>query len=493
MAPKPIVGIWQGEPSYNSDPPFHPHEPYPEYPSEDLSEKINPAYEGVRESMYLLGLDRKHFGSAAWNPLGELVEPGNVVTIKPNFVVSRHRKGGDLFSIVTHPSIIRAVIDYVYLALQGNGKIIIADSPQMDCDFRSLLEQTQLARISGYYQAVKGFPIEILDLREFWLETRDDDDEAYQDNRHFLKGDPLGDVCVNLGRESMLSTLENWNNLYGADYNRSETIAFHHEGTHKYFISRTILESDVVISVPKLKVHKKVGVTLNCKGLVGITTNKNCLIHYRLGSPHEGGDQYPDHALTRRERVIIKLQRFVYDGILARKSENLDRLFKVLLKLYRFAIKPFLGSVSSRNRILDGGNWHGNDSAWRMVVDLVRIAQYSDTHGRLHSEPQRKMFSFVDGIIGGDGDGPLAPDRKESGVVLAGEDILAVDRAAVRLMGFDWRRISYLKELNAQQTTIPSMRIEIRSNTRRIMNMEKTTNPILGFNPHPGWKGQVEI
>ena len=72
---------------------------------------------------------------------------GDKVVVKPNFVLSRHSRGGDLFSIITHPSVLRAVIDYVYKALEGEGSIIIADAPQMDCNFQELMKATQLAGI----------------------------------------------------------------------------------------------------------------------------------------------------------------------------------------------------------------------------------------------------------------------------------------------------------------------------------------------------------
>lgn len=61
----------------------------------------------------------------------------------------------------------------------------------------------------------------------------------------------------------------------------------------------------VFISVPKLKVHKKVRVILNTTGLVGINTNKNYLIHYTLGTPEEGGDQFPSKVLSLREELIV--------------------------------------------------------------------------------------------------------------------------------------------------------------------------------------------
>ena len=41
--------------------------------------------------------------------------------------------------------------------------------------------------------------------------------------------------------------------------NRSETIRHHHDDVQEYMISQTVLSSDVIISMPKLKVHKKTG------------------------------------------------------------------------------------------------------------------------------------------------------------------------------------------------------------------------------------------
>ena len=119
--------------------------------------------------------------------------------------------------------------------------------------------------------------MDVLDLRKYWSRWK-----------HFpsllepLSGDPEGALTVNLGRRSALYGKPHPEKLYGAVYRRSETIEHHQGECHEYEVSRTIMNADVVISVPKLKVHKKVGVTLNVKGLVGINTNKNYLVHYSL-------------------------------------------------------------------------------------------------------------------------------------------------------------------------------------------------------------------
>src|SRR5262249_2514797 len=91
------------------------------------------------------------------------------------------------------------------------------------------------------------------------------------------------------------------------------------------------------------------------------------------------------------------------------------------------------------------GNWHGNDTVWRMVHDLNRILLYSDDEGNMEGHPVRGFFSFVDGIVGGEGNGPLDASPREAGVVIAGANAVAVDLACARLMGFDGEKIPMLR------------------------------------------------
>ena len=57
----------------------------------------------------------------------------------------------------------------------------------------------------------------------------------------------------------------------------------HGRGRHQYLIAREVIEADVVINVPKLKTHRKAGITGALKNLVGINGNKDYLPHHRLG------------------------------------------------------------------------------------------------------------------------------------------------------------------------------------------------------------------
>jgi uncharacterized protein (DUF362 family) len=484
------------EARYPDGAPFHPSEAYPEYPFPgEISTEENLVYEGVRRLFRALGLDGGRFGTAEWNPLGGLITPGMHVVLKPNFVRSRHRDGKDLFSIVTHGSVIRAVADYAWIALRGEGRITIADAPQYDCDFEELTDALGLDRLVGFYAGARGPKphVTLRDLRAYWSR-----------GRHFpsmsipLPGDPEGTVTVDLGRRSALHGRPGADRLYGAVYHRKETSAHHSGERQEYALSRTVMGADVVISIPKMKVHKKVGVTLNAKGLVGIATNKNFLVHYTLRPPSGGGDQYPDGHFGPLEERLIRIERWMYDRFLAPRRRPLEYLHRSIYALHGALLKPLGIRVRPEKRLLDAGNWHGNDSAWRMTADLLHAFTFADADGMLHERPQRRVFSVVDGVVGGEGPGPLTPDPKPAGVLLAGENLLAVDLVATRLMGFDPMRLAlYRHALNGGPdygVKSPADEIEVVCPTDRAKEacLEVDGDPFLGFRPHPGWVGHVE-
>jgi uncharacterized protein (DUF362 family) len=449
-------------------------------------------YEGVRRLLSAIGLDAGNYGTTQWNPLGSIIEPGMSVVIKPNLVVSRHKEGKDLFAAITHASVLRAIADYSWIALRGDGRIVFADAPQYDCNFQELLRATGLEEVCDFYSPWRGPTVGVCDLRTYW-----------SNDRHFpsmvrpLPGDPEGNLVINLGRRSALYGRAS-EKLYGAVYHRQELIAHHRDERHEYQVAGTVMKADVVVSVPKLKVHKKVGVTLNAKGLVGITTNKNHLVHYTLSSPKEGGDQYPDGHLSPMEEWLIKTERWMYDHLLARRSRPLEYLHRSAYWLHGKLLKPFGIAVPLEKRLLDAGNWWGNDSAWRMVVDLLHVFYYADREGEFHDTPQRKMFTFIDGVIGGENVGPLVPDPKPAGVLLAGENLLAADIVATRLMGFDpmkMRLYSFLLKDSHEDYGIRDFgEIEVvASPAEWSACLADRESRFLHFKPHPGWIGHIEM
>jgi hypothetical protein len=88
-------------------------------------------------------------------------------------------------------------------------------------------------------------------------------------------------------------------------------------------------------------------------------------------------------------------------------------------------------------KVVRSGNWHGNDTCWRMALDLARILHYADRDGVLRDAPQRRHLALVDGVVGGEGDGPLAPIPVRAGTLILADDVALADRVACRLMGYD--------------------------------------------------------
>ena len=78
---------------YFVSPTFRPTTGYPEYPFEEIDSGTNAVYDMVRSVFHRMALDEDNYGTADWNPLKTLIEPGNTVLIKPNFVMDHNPSG----------------------------------------------------------------------------------------------------------------------------------------------------------------------------------------------------------------------------------------------------------------------------------------------------------------------------------------------------------------------------------------------------------------
>lgn len=339
-------------------------------------QQVNAAMDTI---MLSLGLDPD-------NPFKDIVKPGMRVFIKPNWVASRWRQScphrDDLYCVITHPAVIEAVADRVAKALHGEGEIIIADNPSIDAVFEELMQFTGIRRLQDKYTV----PCRIYDLRP--LVCKDLKDYGQRDKMAPQPGDPLGEVQVNLGKDSLLHDVDS--TLFRGVFNeREETVAAHTGDNQLYTFSRSLYDADVYISIPKLKTHQKVGATLNLKGLVGSITQKNQLVHWRVGTPETGGDEYPD--------------RRAYEA-------------------------------AQHAKVTHRGAHPCNDTIWRMVADLYQALLTKE----------RRYFTIIDGIMAGEGHGPFCPTSKHANTLIGGCDLLHTDIAAVRYMGFDPTKIKYL-------------------------------------------------
>jgi hypothetical protein len=146
-------------------------------------------------------------------------------------------------------------------------------------------------------------------------------------------------------------------------------------------------------------------------------------------------------------------------------------------------------------KVVRSGNWHGNDTCWRMVLDLNKCLFFFDGTGSRRKKPITYL-AVVDGIIGGEGNGPMAPDAVHSGVIIAGTHPAAVDLAAAQVMGFDWQRIRMLKNCFAMRelsfVDFAPEEIEVRSNREAWRGRVEEMDDLLAFRPHFGWTGAIE-
>lgn len=474
---------------YPSEAPYSPGSIYPEYPFSHcgLMEEANEVYEGVRDALYLLRLDKDHYDKRNWNPLGDIIRSGNTVVIKPNFVRDfRETHAGHEDCLITNGAIIRAALDYVYIALKGEGRIIIADAPQNDANFERICQIAGLEELKDFYCREADFGIEVFDLRPEAAKKVDGVIVGHER----LSGDPAGYVKVDLGQHSMFAEIEpQCHLLYGSEYDTREIRSHHTGGVHEYLISKTILEADCIINLPKLKTHKKTGMTVCLKNLVGINGNKNRLPHHRLGAPAQGGDQFADDSLKRRiEQKTMECFRRLFP--------LLGPARKILAKPLKAAGQNIFGDTNTDT--IRSGNWYGNDTTWRMVIDLNRILMYVDKNGHLQDRPVRNIFNIVDSIVGGEGNGPLDPTPKPAGIVLAGINPVAVDLACARLMGFDYMRLPLLwRALGNHSMPIARFdydEVTCRSNEQHYdRSLDKVNGKSLSFRPHFGWRDQIEI
>ena len=429
-----------------------------------------------------LGLDAARAGRDDWDPLGDLVGSGQRVLIKPNLVLDAHPRGGDLFALIAHGSVVRALLDHAARALQGRGAVWVGDSPIQTTDFARAAQASGLQAVcDDARRRYPGLDIRLVDFRRV-VSTRDQRGHiaAWRE----APGDPAGYVEFDLAGDSALVPLgADARRFRVSNYEASDTAQYHRGDAHRYVIARSVIDADLIISVPKLKTHCKVGVTLGLKNFVGTVGRKQCLAHHREGGAAQGGDEYPGRSALKQWSE--RLERRIDGAPAGMRREALKLAYRAVERAIRMlGVDP----------VRDGG-WYGNDTCWRMTADLVRIASYGAADGTLAASPRRSILTIVDGIIGGEGEGPLEAVARPAGLIAGGLDPLRVDRAAARYMGFDPDRIPLLRDVASVRrwplaSAGPS---EIIFNGRSVPEAQLDALRMgPAFAPPMGWAGHME-
>jgi len=399
------------------------------------------------------------------------------VVIKPNWVCSDTQ---NTQAVTTNASLIRPIIDYLLLAFGEECSITIGDVPLQSCNLDEVWLQTGVSSLKDYYQPLK-LNVNFVDLRR---ERSHIDSQGFVFRREPLQGDKNGYISVHLRNQSFLEEICGANPIFSVnDYEPGTTNCYHLRGQHSYFVPASILDCDLFVNLPKLKTHCKAGLTVSMKNLIGINADKAWIPHFRVGAPINGGDEYPnDMSFIQNLKAGIR--------------RNLQGRSRILYHLGASLWKVFKNQAETKwkHRLLGGGAWAGNDTIWRSILDLVTVITFADRYGKMHSTPQRAQICIVDGIVSGEGNGPLTPSPKSAGAVICSSDPVSSDWVACELAGFNFQMIPLMRHASRlhqfSETIFPSSPEALRLSgiwPHGIGNIRNVPN--LRFSPPDGWEG----
>ena len=345
----------------------------------------------------------------------DAVTSARSVVLKPNWVHHENPLGHDARSLVTQTEVIEAVAAAVATRLQAGARVLIADAPVQSCRFDALLRVNRvneaLARLCARFP---GVTFETADWRLVHATSR----LSWRATERVTEWDEREFTLVDLGARSFLEPVSDRANRFRVTgYAPSAMRARHGPGQHQYLVARRALEADVFINLPKLKTHIKAGITGALKNLVGINGHKEFLPHHVTGGPESGGDSHRGDALRER------FERY-YDF----HFEKLARLPRPFISVLSRALGA--ADLLTEERGGNFGSWPGNDTVWRMTLDLNHLLYaWAPRH-----PPQ--VFTVVDAITVGQGNGPLRPTPAHLGVLLAGRNPATLDAVGAAMLGF---------------------------------------------------------
>jgi uncharacterized protein (DUF362 family) len=350
---------------------------------------------------------------------GGVIPDSAKVVVKPNWVMHENQGPWGIEPLLTHASVVATVVEGVLQARPSS--VILGDAPLQSCDFDRLLDETGIgwwaARLADRDPRFAG-------VRDF-RRTRC----VYENGVRRAEEDllPLDQfVLFDLAHESLLEPVTTERAAFRVtQYDPAKLANTHSRGRHQYLVARAILEADVVVNLPKLKTHKKAGLTCALKNLIGINGNKEFLPHHRIGGSNDGGDCYPGSSRVKRALELA------YDRLNTSAPGASGRGWSAATRvLHRVA-------AMQGDTLGVEGSWSGNDTIWRTCLDLNRILLYGRVDGSMADDPQRRVVNIVDAIVAGHGDGPLAPRPAPMGILFAGCNSAAVDRVGAALLGYD--------------------------------------------------------
>jgi uncharacterized protein (DUF362 family) len=412
------------------------------------------------------------------------------IVLKPNWVLHETDPAFPIRALVTDARLIEAVVEACLELFPQAQSILVGDCPLQSADWPRLCQQSGLNPVMERLTQAGGGRVAFRDLRKDVFQHQAGNFLTPAQTEH---GDPGGYCEVELGQTSHLEPISDQAGRFGVnDYSAAVTRSNHRAGSHRYLVGRSILEADLFINLPKWKCHSKSGLTGALKNLVGINGDKACLPHFRRGAPRWGGDEYGDEgrwlywAQTTLRAIVQKRSRLAY-RLLKPGWEFLKRWRGLETRLADPAIQP-------KRFYAAGGAWPGNQTLWRTIYDLNRVIQCADARGRLQPAPGRRCFSIMDGLISGEGNGPLQPLPRQTDCLFFGEDPFAMDTALAWFMGFDPAKIPILSQRASYQGPfwgdfdLNQLVVEIEGQPIRLVESPINHH----FVPPPNWRNHIE-
>jgi len=338
------------------------YDPKADYPAASpFDPQDNSVYPLVRRAVAALGLGTPD------NPLKGFIGQGQRVLIKPNL------EGAGQFQC-THPSVVRAVIDLA--AQAGAAEIIVADCSPCLCT-------KQAIEGSGYIKMIDELNARRPPCR---LILRNLDGTAWS----WVDTGPASAYPPGKFTDADLATSEGDNTYH-------QQTDSHGRNPHGRLLNQnavfdSLFNADVIINVPRLKVHGMIINTLAIKNFVGVTVSST------TGT---------------------------------KAAEN----------TYRIA---HYGTAKGPKHMVQG---FGNDILWRELANVWRAVIYWKD-GTMHPTPQRKMLCVLDAVCAGNGSHGNGP-KVQPGYVLASVDPIAIDAVGSRLMRYDFRQVPIINNAPA--------------------------------------------
>jgi uncharacterized protein (DUF362 family) len=370
-------------------------------------------------------------GTNPENPFQEYLGKGDTAVIKPNWVLERNYSGSSIECLITHSSLIQCVMEWCAIAMDGEGRVIVGDCPIQGCNFDALLQANGMHDVvRSLQQSYPKIDFEVADWRltVFAGHGKIKSDEACGHKLLHGHGANVSQhyTVLDAGEESFLEEIADYSDRFRVTMYPPSLLRAHHcQGQHQYLVRNEVLDADLLVNMPKMKTHEKAGLTGALKNMVGVNGHKEFLPHHIKGSYFSGGDSFC------QDNRFVAWAEDVYD----RLWEN----YYALPKSRRWLMGKAYAALRAAGRLTGGdrikpGSWSGNETIWRMTLDLNELLYFGKRR-------PRHILNIVDGIIAGQGNGPLSPSPKPLGMIFVGENPAHVDAALAKVMGYNVARI----------------------------------------------------